>query len=474
MKKIVFLLGLCVALNVVAGEVTWKQIQYTDSLKEGARILVGTTANDYVLGIYDHSVSKSNIHGVAATYGDDRHSVTADDANAYTVHKDGDKFYFVGSDGKYLYMYNTNKNLSSSETLNNQAKWTVSVDDRTGVATMKSVYSSSWQIYYNKTAASPLFCTYTSSPKTDANIADVCLYSDKAADWVEYVLQPEMTLMMGEDTLTTLLDWGKVVYDDSWGTEVNPYEEAHTIEVKAKDLSQSVDIQLSKGVYFTTSKDTVSRKGGSFMVQFSTDSKGVYTDTLYISCGDIKYKVTLRAEAADAKEVKPTLTLSTTELTLNPNLDNNMNDLQMFTFSVSNLEKNLYIKWEKGTIPSYSGDEAVVLAGDEYVDFGSATNMGTNDRVDEEVYVDVTCYTPGTYVSTLCFYTPDAQDKSKNAFEQRVTLTIVVRTDYTPTGTETIVEDHKLQTVKIMRHGRIMIRRANRIYNVIGQEITCD
>ena len=121
-----------------------------------------------------------------------------------------------------------------------------------------------------------MFCTYTSSPATDANIADIVFYSDKASDWVEYVPNPQLTILLGKDTVTDKVDWGQVAFDDSWGTETNPYEESKTLSFVTKDIEEDILLGLYEGKAFSLVHDRVAGKGGTASIQFSTDTKGTY------------------------------------------------------------------------------------------------------------------------------------------------------------------------------------------------------
>lgn len=474
MKRIYAILSALVisASLWAASYATWNILQTTDSLHEGVQVFFGNPVKDYVMGLYDYDVAKSNIRGAAAVYGNQRHTVTASIDNAYTVHRDGDKLYFEDTSGRYLYMYNTNKNLSASTSLDNQAKWTVSIaNDK---ATIKSVYSTSWTIYFNKTAANPMYCTYQSA---DANMADVVLYASNAPEWAEPVRVPKLTILAGKDTITDTLDFGDVVYDDSWGTETNPYEQAKTLTFITENVD-SIFLLLSKGNEFKIGyddvADTIKATGkNDRSIQFSTDTKGSYSDTLYITCDTIVRKIVLLAKAVTEEEIKPAITLSTRQVYLNPNYQNGCSDIAMFTFTTTNMVKNLYIKWENtpgNSIPSYQGESAEVLAESEYVIYGSSTNMGAVDYTDAEVLIAATAYTPGTYTSTLLFYTPDANDKSKNAFEERVTITIEASVDPVPTDWENHFRDvSSPRILKQIKNNQLLIYSNGRWHNALGQ-----
>ncbi len=457
----------CWCLGIMAGQtVTWNIVQHIDSLHTGVRVIFGNNAKDVAMGVYDYDVAKSNIRCLPALYGERRHTITVDDTCAYTVHQDGKQFYFVGSDGKYLYMYNTNKNLSSSTTLNSQAHWIVDIRDDS-IATFKNGYSSSWQIYFNKTATTPLYCTYDVK---DFNLADICLYSDNAPAWQEKELHPHVTLTVGADTIDQLLDFGKIIYDDTWGTEADPYSASKTLTIHAYDITQTFSLSLKQGNVFSLISSSIPSTGGSATISFDTKNAGIYSDTLVIQWGDSVRQVALHAQATTQEQVLPAISLSTQAIFLPLNPGNNYDEMAMMTFSVSDLHKNLYIKWEKGTIPSQSDELVEIIAGTENneIHFGSATNMGTLDRMEEEIYISATARTEGVYTSTLCFYTPNATDKGKNDFEQRVTLTIEVSS--TPTDLHAFpssLEDAYI----VLKNGHLRIIRQHQCFTLLGHII---
>ncbi|MCQ2341627.1 MAG: hypothetical protein MJZ48_04155, partial [Paludibacteraceae bacterium] len=220
--------------------------------------------------------------------------------------------------------------------------------------------------------------------------------------------------------------------------------------------------------------DTIKATGkNDRSIQFSTDTKGSCSDTLYITCDTIVRKIVLLAKAVTEEEIKPAITFSTRQVYLNPNYQNGCSDIAMFTFTTTNMVKNLYIKWENtpgNSIPSYQGESAEVLAESECVIYGSSTNMGIVDYTDAEVLIAATAYTPGTYTSTLLFYTPDANDKSKNAFEERVTITIEASVDPVPTDWENHFRDvSSPRILKQIKNNQLLIYSNGRWHNALGQ-----
>lgn len=457
-------------VTVLAGlnqpDVTWNQVQDMSLLTEGTKVFIASEriGEDYVLGLYDYDVAKSNIRGAAAKFSDDHHAVTASASYAYTVSIVDGKYVFRNLDGLYLCDYNS-KNLSTQETLDNKAKWTVTMDEMF-IFKIANLYNTGYEIYNNHN--SDMFCCYNAFDKS--NMSHLVIYSNNAPAWVEPIRIPELTITVDKDTITDILDFGEVVYDDSWGTEVNPYEAAKTLKFTTKWLTEDIALSMNKGTAFMLYTQSVGKDGGSASIQFSVKQKGTYEDTLYVKTGDIARKIVLTAKTVTQEEAAPQLTLSTTSITLNPNIDNDLTDDAEMTFSVKNLVKPLYIKWEKGEIPDQAGEGTTILAGNEAanIDFGAATNMELNERTDEPILFEATGYTPGTYVSTLCFYTPDAVDKSKNAFEQRVTITIIITKELEPTDLSTPTSTSTLD--KFIHNGHLYIRKDNKTYNVIGIE----
>jgi len=446
-------------------DVTWNRLQSLDSLKEGTRVFFASVkqSENYVMGIYDYDVAKANIRGAAATFTNDYHTVTASESFAYTVSIENGKYIFRDLDGSYLCDYNQ-KNLSAQDNLDNKARWTGTMNEYFEFL-FTNTYNTGYVIYNNHN--SDMFCCYNAFDKS--NLARIAIYADNAPEWVEPVRVPELHIIVDKDTITDVLDFGDVVYDDGWGTEVNPYEAAKTLTFKTKWLTDSIRLSLHKGVAFSLLTDVIRPDGGTASLQFSTDKNGVYSDTLYITCDTIVRQIVLTANAVTQEEAKPALTLSTKSITMSINLQETYQADAEMTFSVKNLKKNLYIKWEKGTIPSAAGESATVLVGNDATEipFGGAPSFGTSTRTNEDILFETVAYTEGTYISTLCFYSPDETDKTKNAFEERVTITIHV-TD-TPTSLYDVTTD--MENKKVLKDNQLLIYHNGLWYNTLGQMV---
>ena len=453
--------------------VTYNQLQKIDDLHVGDKVFIGTAAKDFVLGLYDYSVASSNIRGAAATYSTDRHQVTANDLYAYTVSMDANGMYvFTGSDNKYLCDYNSGKNLSSSETLDNKAKWTVTITD--DVATIKNVNAATYQLLFNKTAPNAMFCCYTG---IDSNTATVVIYSNNAPEYQEKVLEPELNVLVGGETVGETLDWGEVVYDDSWGTEVAPYSQMMEINIVGKDLSENVTLALTKGTDFTIYTTSITPKDGSVnskvSINFEVNKEGEYSDVLTITCGTMTKTLNLKAkavkEASDDPSTKPQITTDKVRVYLNPYYagTGTTSVMDMFTFSATNLTKKLYVEWVKNNSEPTSGYGKIeVLVGDQQINAGEKAQFDGPTVENTEVYIAVDAYGSFSYSTTLHFFTY-AEDKVTIAAERLVDLVINVTTyetpDPDPTHDPNVNPSTDIQSTRVVKNGQA--------YNLLGQPV---
>lgn len=162
---------------IVEGSATYNAVTKADYLAAGAKVFFGTIKDgeNYIMGRY---VSGNNIKGAAATYGESRHSVTAELQYAYTVEREGDYYLFVDQDGKYL------RTLSSSKLGNGDndqyAKWTLGTINAEDATVVLSA-SNSYGLYNNYQGSNDMFNIY--SGYNSEYLAYTVLYSDLAPEW---------------------------------------------------------------------------------------------------------------------------------------------------------------------------------------------------------------------------------------------------------------------------------------------------
>ena len=151
--------------------------------------------------------------------------------------------------------------------------------------------------------------------------------------------------------------------------------------------------------------------------------------------------------------------------------DNNYSDLQMFTFSASNLQKTLYCKWAhtSSVLFEYEYQNACmeILAGDYELEFnGSAHFPAGYDYEDEEVYVAVdNLYAAGSYTTQLHFYSYEKDSKEQLAIDEYVTIRVNVSL---PTDVENVEDDMRCDVTKLLHNGHLVIRRNGQNYNTLG------
>lgn len=209
---------------------------------------------------------------------------------------------------------------------------------------------------------------------------------------------------------------------------------------------------------------------------------GIYTGQLTLSTateGVEDIVINLRAEAVALGTLpdpnKPAFSLSTHSLTLNLFEENDYSDLQMFTFSASNLQKTLYCKWQhsNSVLFRYEYENACmeILAGDYELELnGSAHFDAGYDYEDEEVYVAVDgLESTGDYTTQLHFYSYKHDSKTELAIDEYVTIYIKVMG--VGSGLETNPADTTNSVRKILRNGQLIILRDAKNYSLMGQEV---
>ena len=461
--------------------VTYNAVKDPALLTDGAKVFFGTSkeGEDYIMGIYNEATSKNNIKGVAATYGENRHTVTAEQAYAYTVKREGDYIIFIDADGNYLRPISDSK-LRSSTTLDNQSRWTISAinqDDAT--VEVKNAGFTSRYIYNNCQGTNDLFNIYQGF---DASyLAKTILYANTAPEWQDRVLDSWMKVD------TTTLDWGQIEPDTTYASDPTwkDWGDARRFTLTFNDLTEDITVTLSGSETFYCSTEVIKKDAKQpieLTIYWETDEVGIYTGQLTLSTAtegveDIVIK--LRAEAVPMGTLpdpnKPEFSLSTHSLTLNLSKENGYSDLQMFTFSASNLQKTLYCKWQHSSsvLFRYEYENACmeILAGDWELELnGSAHFNAGYDYEDEEVYVAVDgLESTGDYTTQLHFYSYKHDSKTELAIDEYVTIYIKVMG--VGSGLETTPADTTNSVRKILRNGQIYILREGKTYSLMGLEV---
>ena len=464
--------------------VTYNAVKDLSCLTDGAKVFFGTSkeSEDYIMGIYDEATSKNNIKGVTATYGENRHTVTAEQAYAYTVQREGDYIIFVDADGNYLRPISDSK-LRSSTTLDNQAKWTInSINQDDATVEVKNAGFTSRYIYNNCQGTNDLFNIY--SGYDPFYLAKTILYANTAPEWEDRVLDSWMSVD------TTTLDWGQIEPDTTYASDENwkDWGDARRFTLTFNDLTDDITLTLTGDTSFYCGTEVI-RKGAKqpveITVYWETDEVGVYTGQLTLSTtteGVEDIIINLRAEAVPMGTLpdpnQPIFSLSTHVLTFNLNPNNDYSDLQAFTFSASNLQKTLYCKWAhtNSVLFRYEYENACmeILAGDYELELNGSAHFPVGyDYENEEVLVAVDdLYSVGTYITRLHFYCYKAGGKEELAIDEYVTIKTIVSNSSTPTDVENLGDEAQSDmTRKILRNGQLLIQHNGVTYSVVGDRL---
>ena len=457
--------------------VTYNALKDPALLTDGAKVFFGTSkeGEDYIMGFYSKEISKNNIKGVAATYGDKRHTVTAEQAYAYTVQRDGDYIIFIDQDGNYLRPFSDSK-LRSSTTLDNQAKWTIKeINQDDATVELKNAGFTSCYIYNNWQGTNDMFQVYDGYD--DSYSAKTILYASTAPEWTDRVRDPWMTVDI------TTLDWGQMEPDTTYASDPTwkDWGDVRRFTLTFNDLTDDITVTLTGDVAFYCGTEvirTTAKQPVELSVYWETDEVGVYEGKLTLSTkteGVEDIVINLTAEAVPLgtfpDPYQPLFSISTHAMNFNLSLDNNYSDLQMFTFSASNLQKTLYCKWQHtgSVLFKYEYENACmeILAGDDELEFNGSVHFPAGyDYEDEEVLVAVdNLYSTGNYTTKLHFYSYKKDSKEDLAIDEYVTITTKVK------GVSTDVENEVLsgdELKKVLRNGQLQIIRNGVVYSVVG------
>lgn len=464
------------------GDATYNAVQKAEYLPAGAKVFIGTIkeGENYVMGQY---VSGNNIKGVAATYGEGRHSVTAPVQVAYTVEREGEYYLFKDYDGKYLRTMSSTK-LGSGEK-DQYAKWTLGTFDEDD-ATVVLKASSGKGIYNNYQGSNDMFNVYDGIGD-GSYLAKTVLYSDKAPEWEAREKDPWIKVA------STYIDWGKQEPDEytkDWG-------DTRYVEMTMNDLPADIEVELTNdgNGTFSCYNGTISLKKTSekFLVYWETDAKGVYEGEITLTCPGLEtIKIKLHAEAVEKGQdegEQPTLTVSHDHIYINPTTDYGTEDYMgaefNFTFSATHLAKDLYVNWEWDTqtqpwFPWASEEMHMYLASEqlgliyEEMAVNNKVSLGKEDIDQCEIYIVLTgIQNAGTYKSQLHFTSYKADSKTELAIDEVIPVTVIVSAQPTPdpgTDSHEGVEETKVnaQSTKVLRDGQLLIIRNGETYNATG------
>ena len=460
--------------------VTYNAVKDPTYLTDGAKVFFGTIkeGEDYIMGIYNEETSKNNIKGVAATYGENRHTVTAEQAYAYTVQRDGDNIIFIDQDGNYLRPISDSK-LRSSTTLDNQAKWTIKeINQDDATVEVKNVGFTSRYIYNNCQGTNEIFNIYSGY---DASyLAKTILYANTAPAWVDRERNPWMTVS------ETILDWGQMEPDTTYASNESwkDWGDARCFTLSFNDLTDDITLTLTGDTSFYCGTEIIrkdAKQPVEITVYWETDEVGIYTGQLKLSTkteGVADVVIDLKAEAVPAgtfpDPYQPVFSISTHSLTLHVDPENYV-DVQGLTFSASNLQKTLYCKWQHNSSVlfkyAYENECMEILAGDDELELNGSVHFPAGDEYkDVEVMVSVdNLWSVGTYTTKLHFHSYKHDSKTELAIDEYVTITTNVKGVSTDINNLDALSGDEVK--KVLHNGQLLIIRNRMVYSMIGNKL---
>ena len=259
---------------------TYQLVTDVTQLSDSDQIIIGVhqSGANYIMGYFDETVSRNNIHAIPARYTTDRTQVAPDDRAIYTLHRTElngqtafyiqdeiryEEAYLVASGGKTKNTLAAWNHLTDSKTYGNYGYWDITVAPD-GQATIMNLGNSLGKyLQYNATHA--LFgCYQDAGSQTPVSI---------------YRCVPAL----GDTTaiVAPLTNFGTVCMqgDDIAG--------AKTLTVNANGLDRDIEFSLKHGAPFALSTSWIDRDGDELTISYHAVAAGTFCDTLLLRAGDI-------------------------------------------------------------------------------------------------------------------------------------------------------------------------------------------
>lgn len=257
------------------------------ALRDSDQVIFGIAdgTTPMLMGYYNETVSKNNIHAISGTYSADRNTVNANDNAIYTLRKvadsNGDTAYIFQDEIRYEEAYlvanggKTKNKLAlwtnyTSKEYGDYGIWTISIAQDGAATIMSQGTSTGKYIQYN--SADKLFGCYAEPSK----FIPVCIYREVPA--------------IGTDTpciSASLVNFGEVCLSD---TSVSG---SKSITINAIRLTEDIQATLRHADIFSLSTSVLDRDGDQLTISYHTTGAGLYMDTLDLVSGDTRSSVTV-------------------------------------------------------------------------------------------------------------------------------------------------------------------------------------
>lgn len=257
------------------------------TLRDSDQVIFGIAdgTTPMLMGYYNETVSKNNIHAITGIYSADRNTVNANDNAIYTLRKvadsNGDTAYMFQDEIRYEEAYlvanggKTKNKLAlwtnyTSKEYGDYGIWTMSIA-RDGAATIMSQGTSTGKyIQYN--SADKLFGCYAEPGK----FIPVCIYREVPAIGTD---KPCIS--------ASLVNFGEVCLSDV------SVSGSKSITINAIRLTEDIQATLRHADIFSLSTSVLDRDGDQLTISYHTAGAGLYMDTLDLVSGDTRSSVTV-------------------------------------------------------------------------------------------------------------------------------------------------------------------------------------
>lgn len=257
------------------------------TLRDSDQVIFGIAdgTTPMLMGYYNETVSKNNIHAISGTYSADRNTVNANDDAIYTLRKvadsNGDTAYIFQDEIRYEEAYlvanggKTKNKLAlwtnyTSKEYGDYGIWTMSIAWDGATTIMSQGTSTGKYIQYN--SADKLFGCYAEPGK----FIPVCIYREVPAIGTD---KPCIS--------ASLVNFGEVCLSDA------SVSGSKTITVNAIRLTEDIQATLRHADIFSLSASVLDRDGDQLTISYHTTGAGLYMDTLDLVSGDTRSSVTV-------------------------------------------------------------------------------------------------------------------------------------------------------------------------------------
>lgn len=257
------------------------------TLRDSDQVIFGIAdgTTPMLMGYYNETVSKNNIHAISGTYSADRNTVNANDNAIYTLRKvadsNGDTAYIFQDEIRYEEAYlvanggKTKNKLAlwtnyTSKEYGNYGIWTMSIAQDGAATIMSQGTSTGKYIQYN--SADKLFGCYAEPGK----FIPVCIYREVPAIGTD---KPCIS--------ASLVNFGEVCLSDA------SVSGSKSITINAIRLTEDIQATLRHADIFSLSTSVLDRDGDQLTISYHTTGAGLYMDTLDLVSGDTRSSVTV-------------------------------------------------------------------------------------------------------------------------------------------------------------------------------------